>query len=133
MVATLIQALLQQANGTGDKYAEQLQRLAARVAVNRTVAGLHYPVDSAVGRLRGTALAGFCIARCLGGSVHERGFEGPKFHGPKDAAIDFDPRISMIDNKSRYYTYSSTSSHISASPLLEFMWTKAAKEWQPLK
>jgi hypothetical protein len=38
MVATLLQSLLQHANRTGGKYEEQLQRFAARVAVNRTVA-----------------------------------------------------------------------------------------------
>ena len=133
MVATLIQALLQHANGTGKALEEQLQRLAARVAVNRTVAGLHYPVDSAVGRLLGTALADFFVARCLGGKIHQRGFDGPKFHGPKDSVVDFDPRVSMIDNKSGYYQYSSTASTIAASPLLAFMWKKAAAEWQPLK
>ncbi|MDP3169205.1 MAG: hypothetical protein Q8M91_02590, partial [Polaromonas sp.] len=89
--------------------------------------------DSAVGRLLGTSLADFFVARCTGQKVHERGFNGPKFQGPKDQVLDFDPRVSMIDNKSGYYEYGSTASAIAASPLLEFMWTKAAKEWQPLK
>jgi hypothetical protein len=130
IVATVLQALLPH----GSKYKEQLERQAARIAVNRTVAGLHYPVDSAVGRLLGTALADFFIARCTGKlKVHERGFNGPKFHGPKAQVLDFDPRVSMIDNKSGYYEYGASASAIAASPLLEFMWTKAAKEWQPLK
>ncbi len=47
--------------------------------------------------------------------------------------VDFDPRVSMTDNQSGYYEYGSSASAIAASPLLEFMWTKAAKEWQPLK
>lgn len=129
LVSTLLQALLP----NGAKYQEQLDRQAARIAVNRTVAGLHYPVDSAVGRLLGTSLAEFFVARCTGQKVHERGFNGTKFQGLKDQVLDFDPRVSMIDNKSGYYEYSSTASAIAASPLLEFMWTKAAKEWQPLK
>jgi hypothetical protein len=126
-------AVLQALIPHGDKYREQLERLAARIAVNRTVAGVHYPVDSAVGRLLGTSLADFLVARCTGQKVHERGFNGPKFEGPKNQVLDFDPRVSMIDNKSGYYEYGSTASAIAASPLLEFMWTKAAKEWQPLK
>ncbi|OGB24301.1 MAG: hypothetical protein A3I66_10005 [Burkholderiales bacterium RIFCSPLOWO2_02_FULL_57_36] len=129
-VAAVLQSLLPH----GSKCKEQLERQASRIAVNRTVAGLHYPVDSAAGRLLGTALADFFVARCTGKlKLHERGFVGPKFHGPKDTEIDFDPRISMTDNKSGYYEYSSSASAIAASPLLEFMWTKAAKEWQPLK
>jgi hypothetical protein len=101
--------------------------------VNRTVAGLHYPVDSAVGRLLGTSLADFFVARCTRDKVHERGFDGPKFHGPKGSLIDFDPRVSMTDNKSDYYEYSSVSTAIAASPLMAFMWKKAAAEWLPLK
>lgn len=126
-------AVLQAVIPHGDKYREQLERLAARIAVNRTVAGVHYPVDSAVGRLLGTSLAEFFVARCLGGKLYRRGFNGPKFHGAKDTVIDFDPRVSMTDNQSGYYEYASKASAIAASPLLEFMWTKAAKEWQPLK
>ena len=131
--AYLTCALLQALMPHGSKYQEQLERLAARIAVNRTVAGLHYPVDSAVGRLLGTSLADFFIARCTGGKVHKRGFNGPKFHGPKDSVIDFDPRVSMTDNKSHYYEYSSAGAPIAASPLMAFMWKKAAAEWLPLK
>lgn len=129
MTCAVLQALVPH----GEKYREQLERLAARIAVNRTVAGLHYPIDSAVGRLLGTSLADFFVARCTGKKLHERGFDGSKFHGLKHAVIDFDPRVSMIDNKSGYYEYAGAASTISASPLLEFMWTKAAKEWLPLE
>ena len=130
MVSTVLQALLPH----GAKYQEQLERQAARIAVNRTVAGLHYPVDSAAGRLLGTALADFFIARCGGnGSLHERAFNGPKFHGSRDSVIDFDPRVSMTDNQSGYYEYLAPTGHIAVSPLLAYMWSRAAKEWQPLK
>ena len=101
--------------------------------MNRTVAGLHFPVDSAVGRLLGTALAEFFVARCNGGKVHERGFDGTKFHGSAGHVIDFDPRVSMTDNKSRYYHQGPAIRGIATSPILAFMWAKAAKEWQPLK
>ncbi|MES2952335.1 MAG: phosphatase PAP2 family protein, partial [Pseudomonadota bacterium] len=129
MAAFVLQALLPH----GNKYKEQMERLAARIAVNRTVAGLHFPVDSAVGRLLGTSLAEFFVARCTGLKVHERGFNGPKFHGAQDATIDFDPRVSLSNNSSGYYEYGSAARSIAASPLLAFMWSKAAKEWQPLK
>ncbi|MCZ8286217.1 MAG: phosphatase PAP2 family protein, partial [Bacteroidia bacterium] len=129
LTATLLQALLPQ----GSKYQEQLQRLAARIAVNRTVAGVHYPVDTAVGRLLGTSLAEFLVARCLGGKLHERGFDGRKFHDAKGQVIDFDLRVSMSDNKSGYYQLRPTTSTVAVSPILAFMWDKAAKECQPLK
>jgi hypothetical protein len=127
LTCTLLQALLP----NGAKYKEQLERLAARMAVNRTVAGLHYPVDSAAGRMLGTALADFLIARCAGGKVHERGFDGRKFHDAQGNGIDFDPRVSMSDNKSGYYLLSPRVAVVAASPLLRFMWKKAEAEWAP--
>lgn len=44
-----------------------LFRLAARIADNRTVAGVHYPVDSAHGGLLGHSIALAFISHCLGG------------------------------------------------------------------
>ncbi|UUZ77638.1 hypothetical protein LP414_11350 [Polaromonas sp. P1(28)-13] len=129
LACALMQALLPH----GAEYREQLERLAARIAVNRTVAGLHYPVDSAVGRLLGTSLAEFLVARCTGAKLHERGFDGRKFHDTKGHVIDFDPRVSMVDNESGYYELFAGASAVAASPLLHFMWTKAAAEWKPIK
>jgi membrane-associated phospholipid phosphatase len=132
--ATLLQALLQAANKTGAKYEEQLHRQAARIAVNRTVAGLHFPVDSAVGRLLGTALGEFMVARCTAtAKLHQRGFDGPKFHDAKGHAVDFDLRVSMSDNQSGYYQLLSPTGAVAPSPLLAFMWDMAVKEWQPVK
>lgn len=123
MTATLLQALLQAADKTGAKYEEQLQRQAARIAVNRTVAGLHFPVDSAVGRLLGTALGEFMVARCTGApKLHQRGFDGPKFHDAKRHAVDFDLRVSMSDNQSGYYQLLSPTGAVAPSPQLAFMW-----------
>jgi membrane-associated phospholipid phosphatase len=44
-----------------------LYRLAARIADNRTIAGVHYPVDSAHGGLLGLGLTLAFVAHCLGG------------------------------------------------------------------
>jgi membrane-associated phospholipid phosphatase len=51
-----------------------LYRLAARIADNRTIAGVHYPVDSAHGALLGLSVALAVVAHCLGG--------GPKHKVP---------------------------------------------------
>jgi len=130
-VVSVLQALLQNANQSGDRYAEQLQRLAARVATNRTVAGVHYPVDSAVGRLLGTALADFVVARATGRpKFHERGFNGRKFHDAEGGAIDFDLRVSMTNGQSGYYEYEAQGTTVTESALLAFIWRKAAAEWK---
>lgn len=46
-----------------------LFRLAARIADNRTVAGVHYPVDSAHGGLLGYSTTLAFVAHCLGGGT----------------------------------------------------------------
>ena len=129
MVATVLQALLQ-THKPGARYHEQLQRFAARVAVNRTVAGLHYPVDSAAGRLLGTALGEFFVARCTGGEINKWGFDGHRFHGRQGALVDFDLRVSMTDGSSGYYTCEPAAWQVTEAPLLAWVWKKAAAEWK---
>jgi hypothetical protein len=44
----------------------QLMRLAARIAINRTVAGVHFPIDSAAGAMLGMTLGHYFVSRCDG-------------------------------------------------------------------
>jgi hypothetical protein len=127
MVATMLRELLP----PDEVGHEQLQRLAARIAVNRTVAGLHYPVDSAVGRLLGTALGDFFVARCRGGTVHERGFDGPRFHNGAGHAIDFDPRVPLDGGPDGYYQLKPAPGRVAASALMKVLWQQARAEWHP--
>lgn len=57
-----------------------LRRLAFRVAFNREVAGLHYPMDSAAGRVLGETLGAYVQAAATGGLALIKGaeFEGQK-------------------------------------------------------
>jgi hypothetical protein len=50
--------------GAKTQLRELLMRQAARIAINRTVAGVHYPIDSAAGQLLGLSLGEYFIARC---------------------------------------------------------------------
>ncbi len=63
---------------------EQLDRLARRIAFNRVVSGVHFPVDSLVGYRLGTQMARLVAA--LAG--HERGF--PAVVGERDVLRGFE-------------------------------------------
>jgi membrane-associated phospholipid phosphatase len=130
IVATVLEALLDAANppaSNGSACREQLQRLAGRMAVNRTVAGVHFPVDSAVGRLLGTALGEFLVARCVGASVQHRGFDGDLFVGPGNEARDFSLHDKLETGAG---SWSGPAVELNAAPLLAWLWRGAFQEWQ---
>ncbi|MDP2017401.1 phosphatase PAP2 family protein [Hydrogenophaga sp.] len=133
-VATFFEALLNAVPGTGSPpngtlCHEQLQRLAARIATNRVVAGVHFPVDSAAGRLLGTALAEFLVARATGTRVHERGFDGRLFEAPNGEPLDFSLHQSMDHTSGNAYTRSAGTTGVGNAPLLAWLWEEALKEW----
>jgi len=77
--AFILSGVLQRLIGLGDPSehptAKLMQRLAFRVAHNREVAGVHFPIDSAAGHVLGDSLAGYFCAAAVGGS--------DRFHGAK--------------------------------------------------
>ena len=131
ITATVIEALLDAASPRGQKNGqacrEQLQRLAARIAINRIVAGVHYPVDSAVGRLLGTALGEFVVARATGGKIHERGFDARDYVQANGSALDFSLHQSL--DHGHGYSRVARPTPVARSPLMDWLWKEAVKEW----
>lgn len=112
----------------------QLQRLAARIAINRTVAGVHFPVDSAAGRLLGESLAGYFIHRCdpITSSYKERSFDGTKFHDASNA-LDFDYHAPLKSSNLNHFNVEGpahTLDALTASLILKKLWELAKAEWQ---
>jgi hypothetical protein len=73
---------------------EQFSRVAARLSMNRVIAGLHFPVDNLAGRLLGKVLGRYFVLRCGGYWPASQGpqikygiFRGDKCHGHET----FDP------------------------------------------
>lgn len=100
VVAEVLKALLNtMQQGPGYRtFNAQLHRLAARIATNRVIAGVHFPVDNVAGRLLGTVLGEYFCFLCGGrgpGSAPSKSlppwragrFDGTKFSGH----TDFDP------------------------------------------
>lgn len=125
-VARVLQSLMGAAQGS--ELVSQLQRQAARIAINRTVAGLHFPVDSAAGRLLGHTLGSYFVHRCQGQTqYHERTFDGTQFHGPANAALDFDYHESL--NNGSFNTRIGAQVLTSQSAILKTLWDLAKDEW----
>ena len=103
---------------------EQLMRQAARVAINRTVAGVHYPVDSTAGRVLGVTLAEYFIARCKApGTFQARQFNGEKFDGD----LDFNPGGVARHPKDHIEPLGEVTALLSQT-LLGWLWGKAKAE-----
>lgn len=74
-----------------------LQRLAARIADNRVVAGVHFPIDGTAGRMVGETFAEYFLFRC-GLSPHSIGWTPRRFDGSKLAVN------KNADDKNKYLT-----------------------------
>jgi membrane-associated phospholipid phosphatase len=110
-----------------------LYRLAARIADNRTVAGVHYPVDSAHGALLGLAVTLAVVGHCLGGGPER---PVPEFVADAgDWSGDFTLRkwCAALGNGTRQGWRSDTTCVARAEPwqVLPALWRAAVAEWAP--
>ena len=108
-----------------------LYRLAARIADNRTVAGVHYPVDSAHGALLGLGVTLGIVGHCLGG-----GSERPVPEWVADAnhwSGDFTLRkwCAALGGGAQQGWRSGTTTVARAEPwqVLPALWRAAVAEW----
>jgi membrane-associated phospholipid phosphatase len=109
-----------------------LYRLAARIADNRTVAGVHYPVDSAHGALLGLGVTLAMVGHCLGGGTDR---PVPEFVADaNDWSGDFTLRkwCAALGTSARQGWRSDTTSVARAEPwqVLPALWQAAVAEWR---
>jgi membrane-associated phospholipid phosphatase len=110
-----------------------LYRLAARIADNRTIAGLHYPVDSAHGGLLGLGVGLGFVAHCLGGGpshpVPEWSARGDDWPG------DFSLRkwCAALGGTAPqgWRSGSTTVPEAESWHILPRLWAAAVAEWSP--
>ena len=110
-------------------------RMAERIAVNRTVAGVHFPVDSAAGMVLARTLAEFFLARFAGQDVFGRSFDGRRFAGD----FRYEPIWEQSDVTSTGQSNAmlpicrfDNAWNVPVSPLLRHLWQQAQAEWLPV-
>ncbi len=120
-IATVLDHL---AGGTGPLTDAPVWRLATRIAVNRTVAGVHYPVDSALGAVLGVTLGRAILAR--GGAV------------ATVAPLSFDANVWMGAGGEDFFAArvpdllaaaGAAAVAVPTSPLMTALVTRAVQEW----
>lgn len=107
----------------GSDVEAMLRSVALRIAHNRVVAGLHFPVDNLAGRLLGDAVADHFLAACRGGPVTSAVFD-PTGHAAT--------ALEALEAHARYGGPGCSgvaAGPISFNPLLNQLWTAAAAEW----
>jgi hypothetical protein len=102
-------------------------RLAARIAENRVVAGVHFPVDSAAGAALGIGAAEAVMCACMAGPMPAPALW--TLSGDALGAGDF--LLATLAERAPAFTVTSGSASAPpASSLLAMLWAQAVDEWQ---
>jgi hypothetical protein len=134
LIARLLIELLENTSSGQAELRDQLMRQAARIAVNRTVAGVHFPVDSAAGEMLGLKLAEYFIARCRNPDEGVTGVVPWRFVGERYVATDdFDFR-ALYDTTTGNLVVGAfvdplPQVTIIGSKILNWLWQRALEEW----
>jgi membrane-associated phospholipid phosphatase len=115
-----------------EMYAVQLLRQAARVAINRQVAGVHFPVDSAAGALLGLTLGDYFCRR----ATKKPEFNAWFFKGHAYPEHDHFDWTHWYDVARRRQIAPAAVAEEEGpyklgpySPILDWLWRKALAEW----
>ncbi|MEM8657052.1 MAG: phosphatase PAP2 family protein, partial [Pseudomonadota bacterium] len=134
IVATVLTRVLE-ASGNDvydlEGWRAQFFRLAARIAVNRTVAGVHFPVDSAAGACLGITLGDYLVARASKANKYAAWeFDGAGFTGDFEPETMYDiPNSRQQNSLAHTKLGSETIDGSDQSPILSHVWDEAVKEW----
>ncbi|WP_371426272.1 phosphatase PAP2 family protein [Tardiphaga sp.] len=130
----MIARILWELYGREPNLGEQLMRQAARIAVNRTVAGVHFPVDTAAGQVLGLSLARYFIQRAKGGTKFNAWrFDGERYPGNQD--FDFHDFYDSANGHEKLnplidppYVDPLASMPPAVSPIMKWLWDAAQAE-----
>jgi hypothetical protein len=123
--ATVLAALLD-LNGTTSA---PLRRLAQRIADNRQVAGLHYPIDTKAGQLLGFVLGDYLVARCRDGEVRTGSFNGDRLEGDETCQEGGDDPRDKREGWTNVIEPGQQMLRVEHSDQLRWLWDEARQEW----
>jgi membrane-associated phospholipid phosphatase len=130
---------------TDSSYAEHLARIAARIAINRTVAGVHFPIDSVAGAMLGVTLGNYLVARMkaaagvkykaahfdgTAGSIDDRDFLWTEVFDINTAGVVFGTHPALKAFPDSGGTDQFDPEDNAASEPLKWLWDKAVAEWK---
>jgi membrane-associated phospholipid phosphatase len=103
----------------------ELMRHAARIAMNRTVAGMHFPTDSMAGAVLGITV-GEALVRVLDGedTATHRSFDGAAYAGDFNLSL-----LGEAISEGGFVGSETIPAHFTVPDWLTTMWTKAKAEW----
>jgi hypothetical protein len=143
--AAIVLISLIRVNGVNPLYSDQstvvqLIRQAARIAINRQVAGLHFPVDTACGAVLGMTLGAYLVQRLTAANTFNAwSFDGSTFLASSDFDWSqyYDPVNRAQTNVNNPTTGAPVASPIGTNPqqlgdsslALGWLWTQASAEW----
>jgi hypothetical protein len=106
----------------GADYQGQLQGLAARVAINRTVAGLHFPADSQAGQMLGQSLAEYFVAICKKDNAK------PSWQARAIDLNKYDSSVDFLPNKLSAGDLTSFNASSNQLTPIQWLWDAASAE-----
>ena len=106
-----------------------LYRRAERIACNRTVAGVHFPIDSMAGRVLGEVLADLLLSLATQSQFKQRSFDLTAFE-PSHYQDDLDASVPLDDSDLPYYKSGGSIETTDAAPVIRWLWQEVSAEWK---
>ena len=132
--AATVLAALQGGAGRVEVMADsQTFRLAARIAANRTVAGMHFAADSAAGAMLGITIGRYLAARATAGQAPKSGkVAALRFEGDRLPTCDFHFRtvLGLLQGAAEFNGACAFTAPtaVRPAPMLAALWQAAREE-----
>lgn len=144
MMATVLNALTNTGVMHSPELQTQLYRLAHRISLNRIIAGVHFPVDMAVGAALGITLGQYFVGAASGNDTSKYGPQPPlsrlsnapsfslsgfQFDFAKHEKIGINQ--TDVDEVAKAFAISAKDVEFANCPVvLQTIWGKARREWR---